>query len=139
MESTTHHSGTAGSGGVHLPAGLHPGSAAESRTSDGSRRRVKHWASNFSRRSGHRQRLDYTPSRGTTTSSKPPRAPKWWKIRPFRGMINDVRRRAPYYWTDWKDAWDYRVVPATVYMYFAKYEHLSQLYHYSLHPPSWDS
>lgn len=34
-------------------------------------------------------------------------------------MINDVRRRAPFYWSDWKDAWDYRVVPATVYMYFA--------------------
>ena len=38
----------------------------------------------------------------------------------FRGMINDLRRRAPYYWSDWRDAWDYRVVPATVYMYFAK-------------------
>ena len=47
--------------------------------------------------------------------------PKWWKIRLFRGMINDVRRRAPFYWSDWTDAWDYRVVPATVYMYFAKY------------------
>lgn len=46
---------------------------------------------------------------------------RWWKIRLFRGMANDVRRRAPYYWSDWKDAWDYRVVPATVYMYFAKY------------------
>jgi hypothetical protein len=46
---------------------------------------------------------------------------KWWKVRLFRGMINDVRRRAPYYWSDWADAWDYRVVPATVYMYFAKY------------------
>ena len=23
--------------------------------------------------------------------------------------------------SDWTDAWDYRVVPATVYMYFAKY------------------
>jgi hypothetical protein len=45
---------------------------------------------------------------------------KWWKVRLFRGMINDVRRRAPYYWSDWADAWDYRVVPATVYMYFAK-------------------
>ncbi|MCJ1486711.1 Boron transporter 1, partial [Schaereria dolodes] len=44
---------------------------------------------------------------------------KWWRIRPFRGMINDIKRRAPYYWSDWKDAWDYRVVPATVYMYFA--------------------
>lgn len=36
-------------------------------------------------------------------------------------MIDDVKRRAPYYWSDWRDAWDYRVVPATVYMYFAKY------------------
>lgn len=36
-------------------------------------------------------------------------------------MIDDVKRRAPYYWSDWTDAWDYRVVPATVYMYFAKY------------------
>ena len=47
--------------------------------------------------------------------------PKWWRIRFFRGMIDDVKRRAPYYWSDWADAWDYRVVPATVYMYFAKY------------------
>ncbi|MCJ1384813.1 hypothetical protein MMC17_007931 [Xylographa soralifera] len=34
-------------------------------------------------------------------------------------MIKDVKRRAPFYWSDWSDAWDYRVVPATVYMYFA--------------------
>lgn len=45
---------------------------------------------------------------------------EWWKIRLFEGMANDIRRRAPFYWSDWKDAWDYRVVPATVYMYFAK-------------------
>ena len=50
------------------------------------------------------------------------REKKWWKIRLFRGMVNDVRRRAPFYWSDWKDAWDYRVVPATVYVYFAKYD-----------------
>jgi hypothetical protein len=43
----------------------------------------------------------------------------WWKTRLLSGMINDIRRRAPFYWSDWKDAWDYRVVPATVYMYFA--------------------
>lgn len=49
------------------------------------------------------------------------RTRKWWKIRLFRGMVNDLRRRAPFYISDWKDAWDYRVVPATVYMYFAKY------------------
>ncbi|KAL4873491.1 hypothetical protein BDV12DRAFT_160131 [Aspergillus spectabilis] len=44
---------------------------------------------------------------------------KWWRIRFFRGMIDDVKRRAPFYWSDWADAWDYRVVPATIYMYFA--------------------
>ncbi|TRX96138.1 hypothetical protein FHL15_002862 [Xylaria flabelliformis] len=58
--------------------------------------------------------------RRSTTSSKTTRSPpRWWKIHLFRGMANDVRRRAPYYWSDWLDAWDYRVVPATVYMYFA--------------------
>ncbi|OAL01569.1 hypothetical protein IQ06DRAFT_219225 [Phaeosphaeriaceae sp. SRC1lsM3a] len=54
----------------------------------------------------------------------PPRAASskknaWWKTRLFSGMVDDVRRRAPFYWSDWTDAWDYRVVPATVYMYFA--------------------
>ena len=48
------------------------------------------------------------------------RQQRWWRIELFRGMVNDIRRRAPYYWGDWKDAWDYRVVPATVYIYFAK-------------------
>lgn len=47
---------------------------------------------------------------------------KWWQIRLFRGMIDDLKRRTPYYWSDWTDAWDYRVVPATIYMYFAKYD-----------------
>jgi hypothetical protein len=62
--------------------------------------------------------LEPSQSRLTTASS---RYSKWWQIRYFRGMINDVKRRTPYYWSDWKDAWDYRVVPATIYMYFAKY------------------
>lgn len=66
------------------------------------------------------QRLSDGISRQTTTSSRR-RIPKWYKIRWFRGMVDDVKRRAPFYWSDWKDAWDYRVVPATVYMYFAKY------------------
>lgn len=51
--------------------------------------------------------------------SAPAKKSAWWKTRLFSGMINDVRRRAPFYWSDYKDAWDYRVVPATVYMYFA--------------------
>jgi hypothetical protein len=29
------------------------------------------------------------------------------------GMRNDVTRRLPYYLSDWTDAWNYRVVPAT--------------------------
>ena len=35
-------------------------------------------------------------------------------------MVNDIRKRAPFYLSDWTDAWNYRVVPATVYMLFAK-------------------
>ena len=53
-------------------------------------------------------------------ASTRPKKDSWWKIHLFRGMIKDVRRRLPYYVSDWTDAWDYRVVPATVYMYFAK-------------------
>ncbi|KAI1612969.1 solute carrier family 4, anion exchanger, member 1 [Exophiala viscosa] len=64
------------------------------------------------------QRLSENVTRQTTRSSHR-RSSKWYKIRWFRGMIDDVKRRAPFYWSDWKDAWDYRVVPATVYMYFA--------------------
>ena len=71
-------------------------------------------------------RLSRETSRQTTASRK--RKPKWWKIRLFRGMIDDVKRRLPYYWSDWRDAWDYRVIPATVYMYFAKYDHMFSPY-----------
>ncbi|KAG6034520.1 hypothetical protein E4U40_003805 [Claviceps sp. LM458 group G5] len=49
----------------------------------------------------------------------PRRKEPWWRVHLCRGMINDVRRRLPFYTSDWLDAWDYRVVPATVYMYFA--------------------
>lgn len=41
------------------------------------------------------------------------------KVVPFRGMYNDIRRRLPFYASDWLDAWDYRVIPSTIYMYFA--------------------
>lgn len=51
-----------------------------------------------------------------------------WKVHLFRGMANDLRRRVPYYISDWVDAWDYRVVPATVYMYFAKYVFLTAIW-----------
>lgn len=67
----------------------------------------------------HRESLTREHTRASTSASA--KSAKWWRIRFFRGMINDVKRRAPYYWSDWIDAWDYRIVPATVYMYFAKY------------------
>jgi hypothetical protein len=79
--------------------------------------------------SGHQLPLQGSPlspiqSRGGSGAhrSARDRAKKdaWWRIDWGRGMINDIKRRAPYYWSDWTDAWDYRVVPATVYMYFAK-------------------
>lgn len=62
-----------------------------------------------------------TRGRAQASSSASTKTAKWWRIRLFRGMINDIKRRAPYYWNDWTDAWDYRIVPATIYMYFAKY------------------
>lgn len=37
---------------------------------------------------------------------------------PGQGIYKDVRGRLPYYLSDWTDAWNYRVIPATVYMYF---------------------
>jgi hypothetical protein len=30
-----------------------------------------------------------------------------------KGMRNDIRARVPWYWSDWADAWNYRVIPAT--------------------------
>lgn len=61
-----------------------------------------------------RQQLSQTASRQSTR-----RQARWWKIHLFKGMVDDVKRRLPFYWSDWTDAWDYRVVPATTYMYFA--------------------
>jgi hypothetical protein len=36
------------------------------------------------------------------------------------GIFNDVRSRLPWYKSDWTDAWNYRVVPATALIFFAK-------------------
>lgn len=35
------------------------------------------------------------------------------------GIIADVRARIPWYFSDWTDAWNYRVVPATALIFFA--------------------
>src|SRR5271169_85322 len=44
-------------------------------------------------------------------------------VHPFRGMWNDIHRRAPFYLSDWTDAWTYRVIPSTFDMFFKKYVH----------------
>ncbi|KAK9470664.1 HCO3 transporter family-domain-containing protein [Dipodascopsis tothii] len=42
------------------------------------------------------------------------------QLRPFAGIVHDIKGRLPYYRKDWTtDAMNYRIVPATVYMYFA--------------------
>jgi hypothetical protein len=49
---------------------------------------------------------EHTRQSQATSTSK---ANAWWKTRLFSGMVHDVRRRLPFYWSDWTD----------VYMYFA--------------------
>lgn len=112
---------------------LHPRSASHSSRSTP---KSKSWQSRNFRRSSpglprdSQENLSREVSHAPTNASST-RKRKWWRIRLFRGMINDVRRRAPFYWSDWIDAWDYRVVPATVYMYFAKYALRIEEYSYS--------
>ncbi|KIM78505.1 hypothetical protein PILCRDRAFT_98396 [Piloderma croceum F 1598] len=43
----------------------------------------------------------------------------WWLPRFGAGIVNDVRSRLPWYKSDWTDAWNYRVVPATALIFFA--------------------
>lgn len=62
--------------------------------------------------------FQYHHTANTANAATPPDN-RWHKIYLGRGMINDVKRRAPFFVSDWTDAWDYRVVPATIYMYFA--------------------
>lgn len=37
---------------------------------------------------------------------------------PFKGIYRDLKHRLPYYVSDWTDGFNYRVIPATIYMYF---------------------
>ncbi|KAH0607035.1 uncharacterized protein H6S33_003023 [Morchella sextelata] len=65
----------------------------------------------------HTNRLSTTMSRGSIGGGTASTKRTMWL---GRGMVNDIRRRAPYYWSDWTDAWDYRIIPSTIYMFFAK-------------------
>lgn len=49
----------------------------------------------------------------TLASSNKERKLKWYQYL-GRGMYVDVKSRLPYYVSDWTDAWNYRVVPATL-------------------------
>ncbi|GLB38273.1 putative anion exchange family protein [Lyophyllum shimeji] len=42
-----------------------------------------------------------------------------WIRKVGSGILLDIRARAPWYISDWKDAWNYRVVPATALIFFA--------------------
>ncbi|WVQ63158.1 uncharacterized protein L199_001309 [Kwoniella botswanensis] len=44
---------------------------------------------------------------------------KWWRVRLGYGMYNDIRNRIPWYISDWTDAWNYRVIPSTWFIFFA--------------------
>ncbi|KAI0330812.1 anion exchanging protein [Cubamyces sp. BRFM 1775] len=45
--------------------------------------------------------------------------PPWVPTFVGRGIVRDIRARAPHYISDWTDAWNYRVVPAIVLIFFA--------------------
>ncbi|KAM5540894.1 hypothetical protein V8D89_005538 [Ganoderma adspersum] len=47
------------------------------------------------------------------------RLPSWIPTFIGHGIISDIRARAPYYASDWLDAWNYRVIPAIVLIFFA--------------------
>ncbi|CAE7059913.1 unnamed protein product [Rhizoctonia solani] len=59
------------------------------------------------------------PQGDTSKTTAPPPPRRGHGLRPFSGMISDVKARAPYYLSDWTDAWTYRVVPATAMIFFA--------------------
>ncbi|KAJ9125613.1 hypothetical protein QFC22_000575 [Naganishia vaughanmartiniae] len=65
-------------------------------------------------RDGNEDTLDaeYTAQSSAVSSNKDDKR-KWYQYL-GRGMYLDVRNRLPYYVSDWTDAWNYRVVPATL-------------------------
>ena len=95
-----------------MPSASHIHPTATSSTKADGRKEKTHWQTRLA--------SSIPPAHHDSHETHSRQASTWWKINLFRGMANDIKRRAPYYWSDWKDAWDYRVVPATVYMYFAK-------------------
>ena len=57
-------------------------------------------------------------SKGDSTATRPIH---FFNLRRIgAGIIADVRARAPWYLSDWTDAWNYRVIPATALTSFSK-------------------
>lgn len=54
------------------------------------------------------------------TISSPTKHVAWFR-KLGAGIRLDICTRAPWYISDWSDAWNYRVVPATALIFFAKY------------------
>jgi hypothetical protein len=66
-----------------------------------------------------------SPVLGAATPAHTDARRKWPLLRRVlstlgRGMRQDIRARAPHYARDWADGWNYRVVPATCLIFFAK-------------------
>lgn len=74
--------------------------------------------------------LKSAPQSGSVSRAPSPTLPvkvsgdrrrRWWEsVRVGSGILRDIRARAPYYVSDWTDAWNYRVIPAVVLIFFAK-------------------
>ncbi|KAG8959271.1 hypothetical protein FRC03_008226, partial [Tulasnella sp. 419] len=59
-----------------------------------------------------------TPGPASPTISVPSQG--WLtKLKPFAGIINDIKCRLPFYLSDWTDAYNYRVIPSTALIFFA--------------------
>ncbi|KIM43231.1 hypothetical protein M413DRAFT_444039 [Hebeloma cylindrosporum] len=59
------------------------------------------------------------PSVATSTTLRTTPRRFSWIRRIGSGVILDIRSRLPWYLSDWTDAWNYRVVPATALIFFA--------------------
>ena len=68
--------------------------------------------------------LDSELNGGSTTipAKSRTRPIQFFNLRRFgAGILDDIRARAPWYLSDWTDAWNYRVVPATALTFFSKW------------------
>ncbi|KAH8978463.1 HCO3 transporter family-domain-containing protein [Lactarius akahatsu] len=75
-----------------------------------------------SSRGGGGEEKSATNSSASATASRTAivsRLRTWLPVNVGAGIVRDIRARAPWYWSDWTDAWNYRVLPATTLILFA--------------------